>query len=45
MSRYCDVICKTNLNHDHVKAYIILFEAFGFNLSVVILSNKRNQVQ
>ena len=44
MSRYCDVICKTNLNHDHVR-HIILYEAFGFNLSVVILSNKLNQVQ
>ena len=44
MSRYCDVICKTNLNHDYVR-HIILFEAFGFNLSVVTLSNKLNQVQ
>ena len=44
MSRYCDVICKTNLNHDHVR-HIILLEAFAFNLSVVTLSNKLNQVQ
>ena len=38
MSRYFDVICKKNLNHDHVR-HIILFKAFGFNLSVVTLSN------
>ena len=44
MSHYCDVICKTNLNDDHVR-HIILFEAFGFNLSVVTLSTKLNQVQ
>ena len=44
MSRYYDVICKKNLNHDHVR-HIILFKAFGFNLSVVTLSNMLNQVQ
>ena len=44
MSRCYDVICKTNLNHDHVR-HIVLFEAFGFNVSVVTLSNKLNQVQ
>ena len=43
MSRYCDVICKKNFNHDHVR-HIILFKAFGINLSVVTLSNKLNQV-